>query len=264
MIPKIIHYCWFGHNPKPELAEKCISSWKQFLPGYEIKEWNESNYDVNKIPYTAQAYREKKYAFVSDYARFDILYRYGGVYFDIDVEIIKPLDQILKNPFAGLESPGAVAAGLGLSSPAANPIYREILDDYEKRQFIKSDGTHDLTTVVKIVSDIFKKHGLTEKNEIQNIAGIMVYPAEYFSPKNFGTQELNITKNTYSIHWYDASWFDDVMRTVWDYRRKVSKKMKNKKVVDFLVHLYSFKQKLKFYGIRETIKYYARLIKRKD
>ena len=262
MIPKIIHYCWFGHNPKPELAEKCISSWKKFLPDYEIKEWNESNYDVNKIPYTSQAYREKKYAFVSDYARFDILYRYGGVYFDTDVEVIKPLDEILKKPFAGVERPGALNAGLGLASSAASPIYREILDDYEKRQFLKSDGTHDLTTVVEIVSEIFKKYGLTEKNEIQNVAGIIVYPAEYFCPKNFETQELNITANTYSIHWFDASWYNDVSRAVLYYRRKISKKIKNKKVVDFLVHLYSFKQKVKFYGIKYTLTYYKKIITR--
>lgn len=96
MIPKIIHYCWFGGNPLPELAQKCIASWKKFLPDYEIKEWNESNYDVRKIPYIEQAYNAKKYAFVSDYARFDILYQYGGIYFDTDVEVIKPFDEILK------------------------------------------------------------------------------------------------------------------------------------------------------------------------
>lgn len=263
MIPKIIHYCWFGHNPKSELILRCIESWKKFCPDYEIKEWNESNYDINKIPYISQAYREKKYAFVSDYARFDILYRYGGVYFDTDVEVIKSLDKILEKPFAGVEHPGALNAGLGLASPAANPIYREILDDYEKRQFLKSDGTQDLTTVVEIVSNIFRKYGLTEKSEIQNISGIMVYPAEYFSPKDFKTHRLNITENTYTIHWYDASWFDDVMKTVWDYRRKVSQKIKNRKVIDFLVHLYSLKQRFKFYGPKETIKYYMKLLKRR-
>ena len=105
MIPKIIHYCWFGRNPLPELAQKCIASWKKYLPDYEIKEWNEDNFDVNIIPYTAEAYAAKKYAFVSDYARFWILYKYGGIYFDTDVEVIRPIDDIIaKGNFMGCET----------------------------------------------------------------------------------------------------------------------------------------------------------------
>lgn len=104
MIPKIIHYCWFGRGPLPELAQKCIASWKKYLPDYEIKEWNEDNFDVNIIPYTAEAYQAKKYAFVSDYARFWIMYHYGGIYFDTDVEVIRPMDDIVANGnFMGFE-----------------------------------------------------------------------------------------------------------------------------------------------------------------
>lgn len=125
MIPKIIHYCWFGRNPLPELAQKCIASWKKYLPDYEIKEWNEDNFDVNIIPYTAEAYAQKKYAFVSDYARFWILHKYGGIYFDTDVEVIRPIDDIIArgnfmgfetdpNPAKGDASEGSVAPGLGL------------------------------------------------------------------------------------------------------------------------------------------------------
>lgn len=206
-IPKIIHYCWFGKNPLPELAQKCIASWKKYLPDYEIKEWNEENYDVRKIPYTAQAYDAKKYAFVSDYARFDILYQYGGLYFDTDVEVIKPLDEILKRgAFAGVERAGSLAAGLGLASPAASPIYKEILDSYKNSSFIKDDGSIDLTTVVTRVSDIFKKHGFTDKNEIQKVEEITVYPSEYFCPKDIETGKLTVTENTVSIHWFDGSW----------------------------------------------------------
>ena len=124
MIPKIIHYCWFGRNPLPELALKCIASWKKYMPDYEIKEWNEDNFDVNIIPYTAEAYAQKKYAFVSDYARFWILYRYGGIYFDTDVEVIRPIDDIIArgnfmgfetdpNPKKGDASEGRVAPGRG-------------------------------------------------------------------------------------------------------------------------------------------------------
>lgn len=129
MIPRIIHYCWFGGNKLPELAIKCISSWKIYFPDYEIKEWNETNYDVHKIPYISQAYDAKKYAFVSDYARFDILYQYGGIYFDTDVEVIKPFDQILKSGgFMGLEAKGVVAAGLGIGCNAGLGIFYQILD----------------------------------------------------------------------------------------------------------------------------------------
>ena len=207
MIPKTIHYCWFGGTPLPPLAEKCIASWKKFLPDYEIKRWDENNYDVRKIPYIAEAYDAKKYAFVSDYARFDVLYQYGGIYFDTDVEVIKPMDDILeRGAFAGVECAGALAAGLGIASQAASDIYREILDSYEKSSFLKADGTQDLTTVVTRVSGIFRKHGFTDKNEIQEVAGVTIYPAEYFCPKDLRTRQIRITENTHTIHHYDGSW----------------------------------------------------------
>lgn len=209
MIPKIIHYCWFGGNPLPELAQKCIASWKKFLPDYEIKEWNESNYDVRKIPYTAQAYDAKKYAFVSDYARFDILYQYGGVYFDTDVEVIKDLRPIIeKGAFIGVEKGTRpfLAAGLGIASPAASGIYREILDSYQSEQFVKEDGSLNLKTVCERVSFIFAKHGFFESDNMQYVADTFIYPSEYFCPKNFDTGNLEITENTYSIHHYDGSW----------------------------------------------------------
>lgn len=108
MIPKIIHYCWFGRGEKPALAKNCIASWRKFFPGYEIREWNEDNFDVNIIPYTAEAYTCKKYAFVSDYARFWVLYKYGGLYFDTDVEVIRPMDDIVaRGPFMGIETPAS-------------------------------------------------------------------------------------------------------------------------------------------------------------
>lgn len=209
-IPKIIHYCWFGGNPLPELAQKCIASWRKFCPDYEIKEWNEKNYDVRKITYTAQAYDAKKYAFVSDYARFDILYKNGGIYLDTDVELIKPLDELLKNgAFCGVEQPGALATGLGIGSYAGSPIFREILDSYQSDKFINADKTYNLKTVVVRVSDIFKKYGFSNTEEIQEIAGFKIYPKEYFCPKSILTGELSITSDTYSIHHFDASWITE-------------------------------------------------------
>lgn len=221
-IPKKIHYCWFGGNPLPELAIKCIESWKKFLPDYEIIEWNEKNYDVHKIPYISQAYNAKKYAFVSDYARFDILYQYGGLYFDTDVEVIKPLDKILEQgAFAGVEFPGKLNAGLGLASSAASPIYKEILDSYKNSSFIDEKGQMDLTTVVTRVSDIFKKYGFTDENRIQKIENVTIYPAEYFCPKDFKTGNIIKTDNTYAIHHYDSSWYSIVDKEFVEFRRKI-------------------------------------------
>lgn len=225
-IPKIIHYCWFGGNPLPELAKKCIDSWKKFLPDYEIKEWNESNYDVRKIPYIDQAYEAKKYAFVSDYARFDILHQFGGVYFDTDVEVIKSLDKLLKQgAFAGVESAGALNAGLGIASPADTTIYKEILESYEKSEFLYKNGNMNLTTVVDRVSNIFKLHGFTDENKIQIIEGVAVYPVDYFCPIDPNTGIMTITDNTYTIHHYAASWTIPLRKKYMELRGKLAAKV---------------------------------------
>ena len=209
MIPKIIHYCWFGGNPLPEMALKCIDSWKKYLPDYEIKEWNETNYDVRKIPYIEQAYNAKKFAFVSDYARFDILYQFGGLYFDTDVEVIKNLQPIIeKGSFIGIEKGENILlnAGLGIASPAGTSIYDEILNSYNAERFLNKDGSFNLKTVVVRVSDIFKKHGYIEKDCLQFVENTTIYPSEYFCPKSFDTGIIEITDNTYCIHHYDGSW----------------------------------------------------------
>ena len=215
MIPKIIHYCWFGRNPLPELAQKCIASWKKYLPDYEIKEWNEDNFDVNMVPYTAEAYKAKKYAFVSDYARFWILYHYGGLYFDTDVEVIAPMDDIIaRGPFMGCEAGhnGAtpvitgVAPGLGLGVNPGLGLYKAVLDWYHTHHFALWKGTFS-GTVVKVVTDIFRENGCVPIGDgIMESCGVFIYPADYFCPKNYYTGEINITNNTVSIHHYTATW----------------------------------------------------------
>lgn len=211
-IPKIIHYCWFGHSELPELAQRCIESWREFFPDYEIKEWNETNYDVNKIRYTKEAYEAKKYAFVSDYARFDILYHEGGIYFDTDVEVIRSFDEIIqRGAFMGCEKGDAfsrlkVSPGLGMAAPKGMEIYKEILDEYSRKQFQIDNSEYNMKTVVEYVTEILEKHGLKRSNEVQKIADITIYLKEYFSPKDVDTYELLITENTHSIHHYDASW----------------------------------------------------------
>lgn len=212
VIPKVIHYCWFGGNPLPESAKRCIASWEEFCPGYEIKRWDESNYDVNTCSYAKEAYADKKWAFVSDYARFDILYAHGGVYFDTDVELVAPIDDILaKGAFLGmernLEQTVMVAPGLGMAAPAGMPIYKTILAEYRSKSFLREDGTNNQTTVVKYTTDLLRRHGLQENAVLQHVADIWIYPWDFFCPMMYQTGELTLTENTRSIHHYDASWF---------------------------------------------------------
>lgn len=214
MVPKIIHYCWFGKKPLPILAKKCIESWKRFLPDYEIREWNEDNFDINVIPYTKEAYKAKKYAFVSDYARFWILYKYGGLYFDTDVEIIKPINDIIDNgSFMGCESEfqigistKSVAPGLGLGCYAKHPFYKKMLDIYANIHFIKDDGTFNFTTIVEYTTKCLRNEGLRDSTEIQNIANIWIYPKDYFCPIDYTSKQCLITENTRTIHHFAASW----------------------------------------------------------
>ena len=212
-IPKVIHYCWFGRNPLPESAVKCINSWKKYFPDYDIKEWNEDNFDVNIIPYTREAYEAKKYAFVSDYARMWILYHHGGLYFDTDVEVIKPMDDIVaRGPFMGIEVEAKdgtfpyVAPGLCLGTPAGHVVYKDVLDVYQDLRFFKGDGKINTYAIVPITSDVLRHNGMKPTNEQQQVAGVWIYPRDYFNPLDDNTGRLVITENTRSIHWYTKTW----------------------------------------------------------
>ena len=275
MIPKIIHYCWFGGNPLPESAKKCIASWRKFLPDYEIWQWSEEElvssnpndfrtlgvrrgarastndnqnslspalpnregdnkregeklydkilpFDVNSIPYTQQAYEAKKYAFVSDYARFWILYKYGGLYFDTDVEVIKPLDDIIeRGPFMGIEVRAKegeypeVAPGLGLGVTPGHELYKVLLDKYATLRFLNEDGTLNQKTIVKYNTEVLQEQGLLPSNDLQEVAGVWIYPADYFNPLDSLTGKLKLTDNTRSIHWYMNSWSDSSAIRQW-------------------------------------------------
>lgn len=212
MIPKKIHYCWFGGKPLNKLGKKCLKSWKKHFPDYEIIEWNENNFDFNCCQYVKEAYEAKKWAFVSDYARYKILYEQGGIYFDTDVEVIKGFEDILdQGSFMGCENPvveidAAVNPGLGCAAEPGLTFYREILDDYEKSSFLNEDGSLNLYTIVERTTDLLKKYGLKNTMDIQRVADINVYPAEYFCPIDMRSGVLNITENTRSIHRYAASW----------------------------------------------------------
>lgn len=217
MIPKIIHYCWFGRGQKPALAEMCIASWRKYLPDYQIIEWNEDNFDVSANDYIREAYEAKKYAFVSDFARFEILYKFGGLYFDTDVEVIAPLTHIIQaGPFMGCEvpaSPGqdpmklSVAAGLGLGAVPGMDLYKQVIDHYNSIHYlVDGKAVARPLSVVEHVTAILCRNGLQNVNEVQQVAGINIYPHDYFCPVSVVDFALRITDRTVSIHHYAASW----------------------------------------------------------
>lgn len=211
MIPKIIHYCWFGHGKKNALTKKCIKSWGKYCPDYQIIEWNEENYDVSKNQYMKQAYEAKKWAFVSDYARLDIIYEHGGIYLDTDVELVKSPDELLKNTaFAGLEQHpnGYVTmnSGLGFGAEAQDPVIGDLLHVYDELSFLKEDGSFDLTPCPEIQSKQLKKYGFVRENKIQQVGSLTLYPSSYFCPERWKEIISFIQPETYSIHHYSASW----------------------------------------------------------
>ena len=211
MIPKVIHYCWFGRNPLPDSALKCIESWKKYLPDYEVVQWNEDNFDVNCIPYVAEAYEARKYAFVSDYARFYVLYNQGGVYFDTDVEVVAPLADILeKGPYMGMEhtlsGEVAVNPGLGFAAEPKMEFIGELLEMYAGLRFKNEDGSLNMTTIVKHTTWPLMKKGYKPENTFQHCAGFQLYPTDYFCPLDYRTGKLHGTDNTRTIHHYAATW----------------------------------------------------------
>lgn len=209
MIPKKIHYFWFGGNEKPKSVQKCINSWKKYCLDYEIIEWNETNFDIHCMSFVEQAYEAKKYAFVSDVARLMVVYEYGGIYMDTDVEVIKPLDDLLENrAYMSFENDENINTGQGFGAEAGMPFFKEHIDVYKNWNFINDDGTYNQIGCPKVATDLFKTKGIFLDGSEQTVCDIHIYPAEYFNPYDSLTGKLTKTPNTYSIHWYDASWSD--------------------------------------------------------
>lgn len=211
MIPKVIHYCWFGEKVLPDSAKKCIHSWRTFFPDYEIRKWDEGSFNINDIPYTSEAYLKQKYAFVSDYARYWILYHFGGIYFDTDVEVVRSFSDIINDgAFMGREAgtQGKVAPGLCMGIEPGHPIIAAILESYSKIHFINEDESLNMKTIVDYTTEILIEKGLVLEDRKQRIGGITIYPSEYFCPMDSTTGIIRMTPNTASIHHYDCSWLE--------------------------------------------------------
>ncbi len=230
MIPQKIHYCWFGGNEKPDKVIKCINSWKKYCNQYELIEWSESNFNVNMNPYTKWCYDNKKYAFLTDYVRLLVIEQHGGIYFDTDVEVVKNIDELLSyDGFFGFETKEYVNTGLGFGSVPHHPILSQMLKEYDRLLDAKSG----VVNCPLLNTEALKKFGLKQDGSYQIIENIQVFPIEYFNPFDSQTGKLTRTKNTYSIHWYAASWMSSkerlrghltrpLHRILWKFTRKNS------------------------------------------
>ena len=207
MIPKIIHYCWFGKGDLPELAKKCIASWQKYLPDYKIIEWNENNFDINNWKYTKEAYELKKFAFVTDVCRLYALKEVGGIYMDTDVEVLSSLDPFLNNTaFSGFEDIDTVPTGI-MASEKNGKWVSDLLSYYDDKSFLKNETTLDMTTNVKTITDFMITKGFKMNNQLQEHSGyVTMYPKDFFCPKSYETLEINITENTVCIHHFAGSW----------------------------------------------------------
>ena len=207
MIPKIIHYCWFGRGKKPKLAQKCIASWRRLCPDFEIREWNEDNCDYLAIPFMAEAYAAGKYAFVSDVMRLIVLEQYGGVYFDTDVELVRDISSLLDDDgFIGFENDSFVNSGQVMATVPHQPVVQAMIDEYKALHFMNADGSTNAVGCPRLNSSVMERFGLVRNGREQTVAGIHVYPADRFNPLDSTTGTLVKTENTYSIHWYSMSW----------------------------------------------------------
>ena len=222
-IPKKIHFCWFGNNPKGDLIEKCIQSWRKKCPDYEIIEWNEKNFDISINEYCKEAYENKCWAFVADFARLWIIYNYGGIYLDTDVELLKNLDDFLEfDSFFCYENETYINTGLGFGATKNNNVVKIMLDEYQDIHFVNNGELDKTPCPVRNTNSIKKYMDIDIKDKQMTIKNNnVILCKDFFCPLDYDSKKLNITDNTYGIHWYNESWLS-------------SSKKKRKKFLVFL------------------------------
>nr|WP_295923768.1 glycosyltransferase [uncultured Dyadobacter sp.] len=233
MIPKTIHYCWFGRGKMPELADRCIESWKKYLPDYTLQLWNEDTFDISSVPYVREAYEARKFAFVTDYVRLYAIYNYGGIYMDTDVEVLKSLDDLLHLPaFSGFESETEIPTGI-MASELSGKWAAEQLQYYDGKHFRRPDGSYDMTTNVEIISGIMAANGFVLKNGYQVYRDCMhMFPKDYFCPKS-RSGVITLTPNSYCIHHFEGSWQPKRVKI----KKFFFKRIVGPKLTDFLIRM---------------------------
>lgn len=207
MIPRVIHVCWFGGRPLPEAAQACVASWRKHCPSYEIRQWDERNFDVAQSPFSREAAERGEWAFVSDYARLAIVHEHGGIYLDTDVELVRPLDELLAfQAFFGFQEDRTVNTGHGFGAVPRQPVVAALLAAYEARAFVGPDGRPDRTPCPQRDAPVFSRLGFALDGTRQERDGVVILPAACFSPKSFHSGRVTATAETYAIHHFDASW----------------------------------------------------------
>lgn len=249
MIPQIIHYCWFGGKEKPDSVIKCMESWTKYCPDYDIKEWNESNFDIHENDYCREAYEAKKWAFVADMARLVVLEKYGGIYMDTDVEAVMPFDNLLTyGAFMCFEKRDSVSIGT-LGVEKGNPIIADFLTPDNNRHFVREDGSYDLTTNLKFITPVLTgKYHLVLNGQKQVLPhDVLVLPMESFIAKDGMTGWIMADESTYAIHHYAASWYDGDTRRYGELHRKYAR-LYMKKIEGIIGKAASISATKEFYG----------------
>lgn len=249
MIPKTIHYCWFGGAPKPALAEKCIESWRKFCPDYEIIEWNESNFDLDCCAYVREACEAKKWAFVTDVVRLWALVNYGGFYMDTDVEVVRPLDGFLQyEAVSGFESTECVPTGL-MASRKGHPFFIELLREYDDIHFLRPDGSYDLTTNVVRITNACVKYGLVPTGEEQTVNGFTLFPTGYFCPRDEDGKPAP-AEGSYAVHYFAGSWVSEQDKMRLRYLQSLSRSLP----VPLARHIAAFTAAVRCGGLRQGLR----------
>lgn len=265
MIPKKIHYCWFGRKDIPDKLNKCIKSWKKHCPDYEIIRWDENNFDININNFVREAYNRQKWAFVTDYARLWIIYHYGGFYLDTDVELIKPLDNLRNNEvYFGCEGFNYVNTGVGFGAVAKNQIIKENMEVYDKINLFDIQGNFSVNPCPFYTTKLLENKGILfpVKSIVKN-NDLTIYPNDYFNPYDWATKKLKITSNTYSIHHYSATWMTkhQKMGIIEQHYYKIIKEKFGEKIANVWSYLYWCKKENGGEGIWKSL--VKRIIKSK-